>query len=79
MCGLMYHFEMHYVLGLLLSQVYCCAVVSKCIGLAMEEVPEKWCPFEATIDLAVTTSFILGCLLSSVLQVLISLICQLVC
>jgi hypothetical protein len=75
----MYHFEMHYVLGLLLSQVYCCAVVSKCFGLAMEEVSEKWCLFEARIDLAVTTSFILGCLLSSVLQVLISLICQLEC
>jgi hypothetical protein len=62
MCGLMYPLEMHYVLGLLLSQVYCFAVVSKCIGLAMEEVPEKCWPFEATVDLAVNTSSILGCL-----------------
>jgi hypothetical protein len=28
----------------------------------MEEVPEKCWPFEATVDLAVNTSSILGCL-----------------
>lgn len=65
------------LLGLLLSQIHCRVVVWKNIGLAVKEVPEKYWPFEATIDMAVHTSFFLGCLSSVFLLALISLFGQL--